>query len=119
MLFRSQKINKLAEGLQAIHNQGIDTTKSMLTNASEVNQKIDETRTEVKLTSEKITKLIEILKAIAKEQGKLEQLLASQGDKGGKGGNKQLMNALADLKRKANVNISRNDRILKKLKGSK
>ena len=114
-----QKINKLAEGLQAIHNQGIDTTKSMLTNASEVNQKIDETRTEVKLTSEKITKLIEILKAIAKEQGKLEQLLASQGDKGGKGGNKQLMNALADLKRKANVNISRNDRILKKLKGSR
>lgn len=111
-----QKINKLAEGLQAIHNQGIDTTKSMLTNASEVNQKIDENRAEVKLTSEKITKLIEILKAIAKEQGKLEQLLASQG---GKGGNKQLMNALADLKRKANVNISRNDRILKKLKGSR
>lgn len=111
-----QKINKLAEGLQAIHNQGIDTTKSMLTNASEANQKIDETRTEVKLTSEKITKLIEILKAIAEKQGKLEQLLASQG---GKGGNKQLMNALADLKRKANVNISRNDRILKKLKGSR
>lgn len=111
-----QKINKLAEGLQAIHNQGIDTTKSMLTNASEVNQKIDENRAEVKLTSEKITKLIEILKAIAKKQGKLEQLLASQG---GKGGNKQLMNALADLKRKANVNISRNDRILKKLKGSR
>ncbi len=111
-----QKINKLAEGLQAIHNQGIDTTKSMLTNASEVNQKIDENRAEVKLTSEKITKLIEILKAIAKEQGKLEQLLASQG---GKGGNKQLMDVLADLKRKANVNISRNDRILKKLKGSR
>ncbi|MCH7499139.1 MAG: hypothetical protein IH886_03905 [Nitrospinae bacterium] len=111
-----QKINKLAEGLQAIHNQGIDTTKSMLTNASEVNQKIDENRAEVKLTSEKITKLIEILKAIAEKQGKLEQLLASQG---GKGGNKQLMNALADLKRKANVNISRNDRILKKLKGSR
>ncbi len=111
-----QKINKLAEGLQAIHNQGIDTTQSMLTNASEVNQKIDESRAEVNLTSEKITKLIEILKAIAKEQGKLEQLLASQS---GKGGNKQLMDALADLKRKANVNISRNDRILKKLKGSK
>lgn len=108
-----QKINKLAEGLQAIHNQGIDTTKSMLTNASEVNQKIDENRAEVKLTSEKITKLIEILKAIAKEQGKLEQLLASQG------GNKKLMDALADLKRKANVNIARSDKILKKLKGSK
>ena len=111
-----QKINKLAEGLQAIHNQGIDTTKSMLTNASEVNQKIDENRAEVKLTSEKITKLIEILKAIAEKQGKLEQLLASQG---GKSGNKQLMDVLADLKRKANVNISRNDRILKKLKGSR
>ncbi len=111
-----QKINKLAEGLQAIHNQGIDTTKSMLTNASEMNQKIDANRAEVNLTSEKITKLIEILKAIAEKQGKLEQLLASQG---GKGGNQQLMDALRDLKRKANVNIARSDSILKKLKGSK
>jgi len=149
-----QKINKLAEGMQAIHNQGIDggtsmvgvkdqlaqiqelnrqtdekfaklidTTKSMLTHTSEVSQKvdtslqkIDDSRAEVNLTSEKITKLIKILKAIAEEQGKLKQLLASQS---GKGGNKQLMDALADLKRKANVNLARSDRILKKLKGSK
>jgi len=111
-----QKINKLAEGLQSIHNQGVGTNKSVLTSASDVNQKIAESRAEVKVTSKKITKLIEILKVIAEEQGKLEQLLASQG---GKGGNKKLMDALADLKRKANVNIARSDRILKKLKGSK
>jgi hypothetical protein len=65
------------------------------------------------LINEKITRLIEILKAIAAEQGKMEKLVASQG---GKGNNKQLLDALADLKRKANVNISRSDSILKKLK---
>ena len=59
------------------------------------------------------TRLIEILKAIAAEQGKMEKLVASQA---GKGSNKKLMDALADLKRKANVNISRSDSILKKLK---
>ena len=101
----------------------IDTTKSMLTNSSQMNlkadmslQKIDDGKAEIRLTSEKISKLIEILKAIAAEQGKLEQLIASQA---GRGNNKTLMDALADLKRKANVNISRNDSILKKIKGSK
>lgn len=101
----------------------IDTTKSMLANASEVNQKVDsslmkldEGRTEIDLTSEKITKLIEILKAIAEEQGKLEQLMAAGG---GEDKNKALMKALDDLRRKANVNISRSDSILKKLRGNK
>ena len=65
------------------------------------------------LINEKITRLIEILKAIAEEQGKMEKLVASQA---GKGSDKKLMDALADLRRKANVNISRSDSILKKLK---
>jgi predicted lipoprotein len=70
-------------------------------------------RAKADLINEKITRLIEILKAIAAEQGKMEKLLASQG---GKRNNKKLLDALADLKRKANVNISRSDSILKKLK---
>jgi hypothetical protein len=96
LLVADQKINKLAEVLKTFQIQG-----------SEVGS------TKADLINEKITRLIEILKAIAAEQGKMEKLVASQG---GKGSNKKLIDALADLKRKANVNISRSDSILKKLK---
>jgi hypothetical protein len=96
LLVTDQKINKLAEVLKTFQIQG-----------SEVG------RAKADLINEKITRLIEILKAIASEQGKMEKLVASQV---GKGSNKKLMDALADLKRKANVNISRSDSILKKLK---
>lgn len=96
LLVADQKINKLAEALKTFQIQG-----------SEVS------RTKADLINEKITRLIEILKAIAAEQGKMEKLVASQG---GKGNNQELLDALADLKRKANVNISRSDSILKKLK---
>jgi hypothetical protein len=96
LLVADQKINKLANALKTFQIQGSEMGKA----------KAD-------LINEKITRLIEILKAIAAEQGKMEKLIASQG---GKGNNKQLMDALADLRRKANVNISRSDSILKKLK---
>jgi chromosome segregation ATPase len=96
LLVADQKINKLADVLKTFQIQG-----------SEVG------RAKAELINEKITRLIEILKAIAAEQGKMEKLVASQG---GKGNNKKLMDALADLKRKANVNISRSDSILKKMK---
>jgi chromosome segregation ATPase len=99
ILVADQKINKLAEMLKVMQNQQIQ--------GGEVG------RTKADLINEKITRLIEILKAIASEQGKMEQLIASQG---GKGSNKEVMDALADLRRKANVNISRSDSILKKLK---
>ena len=101
----------------------IDTTKSMLTNSSQMNSKVDtslqkleESKAEINVTKAKIGKLIEILKAIAEEQGKLEQMLASSG---GKGGSKEVLEALADLKRKANVNIARSESILDKLKSGK
>ncbi len=96
LLVADQKINKLAEVLKILQIQG-----------SEVG------RAKSDLINEKITRLIEILKAIAQEQGKMEKFIASQS---GKGSNKKIMDALADLKRKANVNISRNDSILKKMK---
>jgi len=96
LLVADQKINKLAEVLKTFQIQG-----------SEVG------RAKTELINEKITRLIEILKAIAAEQGKMEKLVASQG---GKGNDKKLLDALADLKRKANVNISRSDSILKKMK---
>jgi hypothetical protein len=99
LLVADQKINKLAEVLKIMQSQQAQ--------GSEVGS------TKADLINEKITRLIEILKAIAAEQGKMEKLIAS---KGGSGNNKKLLDALADLKRKANVNISRSDSILKKLK---
>ena len=99
LLVADQKINKLAKVLKDMQNQQ--------SQSGEIG------RTKADLINEKITRLIEILKTIASEQGKMERLMAS---KGGKGDDKKLMDALTDLKRKANVIISRNDSILKKLK---
>lgn len=116
LLITDQKINKLAEGLKTllIADQKIkklaEELKTLQIQGSEVG------RAKADLTNEKITRLIEILKAIAEEQGKMEQLLAS---KSGGGNNKAVLKALGDLRRKANVNISRSDSILKKLAGSK
>lgn len=101
LLVTDQKINKLAEVLKVMQNQQ--------------SQGAEVGKTKSDLINEKITRLIEILKAIAAEQGKMEKLIASRKE-GGKGNNKQVLDALADLKRKANVNISRSDSILKKLK---
>jgi predicted nucleic acid-binding Zn-ribbon protein len=101
----------------------VDTTKTLAANAGEINNKVDASlqkleqgKAEAELSSVKISKLIGILKAIAEEQGKLELLIASHGSKGD---NKKILDALEDLRRKANVTISRNDSILQKLKGSK
>jgi len=101
----------------------VDTTKALATNAGEINKKVDDSlqkleqsKAEAELSSVKISKLIGILKAIAEEQGKLELLISSHGSKED---NKKIIDALEDLRRKANVTISRNDSILEKLKSSK
>ena len=111
-----EKVIKMQVLNQQTHekfNQLIDTTKAMLANAAGVDkkveqslQKIDAGRTENNLTNQKISKLITILKNIAVEQDKLKQILASQAE---------IKGAVKDLRNKANVNISRNDKILKAL----
>jgi hypothetical protein len=58
----------------------------------------------VDLANEKLSRLIEILKAIARGQG---ELIKDQ---------EEIKQALADLRRKANINISRNDDIKKALR---
>jgi hypothetical protein len=67
----------------------------------------------VDLANTKLARLIEILKTIAAEQEKAQQILKGQG----KVLNTQqaIKKALVDLRKKANVNISRNDAILKKI----
>ena len=60
------------------------------------------------LSNEKLSRLVDILKSVVVEQAKShEEILTNQ---------KKIMEALKDLRRKANVNISRSDDLLKKIK---
>jgi len=121
----------------------VDATQVMLANASETNKKVDQAlekldagRTESTLNSQKISQLIDILKNIAKEQGKFTQVLDNQNKintnvvSAAETVNKNLgtvqshmtttlddvQKRLEDLRRKANVTIARNDDILKLVK---
>ena len=94
---------------------------------------MDANQAQVDLANQKLAKLIDILKTIATEQAKMDQVLQGQGEiktlvsQGGVDqvlqGQGEVLNtqqemkeALADLRRKANVNISRNDDILKQIR---
>ena len=80
------------------------------------------------LSGEKLSRLVDILKSFAVEQGKIDQTLKAfsvdqdkvdqilQGQKELDVTQKKITEALKDLRRKANVNISRTDDILKKIK---
>ena len=83
------------------------------------------------LSSEKLSRLVDILKSFAVEQGKIDQALKAfsvdqgkvdqilQGQKELDVTQKKITEALKDLRRKANVNISRTDDILKKIRNRK
>ena len=83
------------------------------------------------LSNEKLSRLVDILKAFAVEQSKIDQELQAlaasqgkvdqvlQGQKELDATQKKITEALKDLRRKANVNISRSDNILKKIKKQK
>lgn len=132
-----EKVIKMQVLNQQTHekfNKLIDTTKAMLANSAEVGKKVEQSllkidagRTENNLTNEKISKLITILKSIAAEQDQFQLILASQEKishnmvqsagkiKALQASQKEIKNGIGDLRRKANVNISRNDSILKSL----
>ena len=90
--------------------------------------KEDASNIKVDLANEKLSRLIEILKTIAKEQAKLDPLATTLGAMQKEQvalqkaqavlmkNQKEIKEALADLRRKANVNISRNDEIKKTLR---
>ena len=83
------------------------------------------------LSGEKLSRLVDILKSFAVEQGKIDQALKEfsvdqdkvdqilQGQKELDVTQKKITEALKDLRRKANVNISRTDDILKKIRNRK
>ena len=83
------------------------------------------------LSGEKLSRLVDILKSFAVEQGKIDQVLKAfsmdqdkvdqilRGQKELDVTQKKITEALKDLRRKANVNISRTDDILKKVRNRK
>ena len=81
----------------------IDNLQTVVANSVRLDQKIDQSfqrlepqAASMELANQKMSKLIDILKAMAQEQSGIQE-------------------KLADLRRKANVNISRNDDIKKEL----
>ncbi|MDP7552674.1 MAG: hypothetical protein QF791_05675, partial [Nitrospinaceae bacterium] len=98
----------------------IDASQQIAAQSSQIQLGLQESikgvgasQAKVDLANTKLAKLIEILKTIAAEQEKAQQILKGQG----KVLNTQqaIKKALVDLRKKANVNISRNDAILKKI----
>jgi hypothetical protein len=122
-----EKFNKLIDlsSKLAIHSTELES--SMTAQLKDSVQKEDTRTTKVELANEKLSRLIEILKAVVKEQAKLDPVAKALSDiqqkqkalqKAQAGFIKDqaaVKEALADLRRKANVNISRSNEIKKTL----
>jgi hypothetical protein len=99
--------------------------------SSQLGKSIDSTKFQSELSNEKLSRLIDILKSFAIEQEKIDKALQTfsvnqekaeqilQGQKKLDLSQKNITEALKDLRRKANVNISRSEDILKKIKKKK
>ncbi len=122
-----EKFNKLIELSTELVVHSTELEESVVGQLNESAQKGEAGNIKIDLANEKLSRLIEILKTIAKEQAKLSPLTATlstmqkeqkalQKARSGLVKNqKEIKDALADLRRKANVNISRNDDIKKAL----
>ena len=96
-----------------------------------INSFANSAQAQADLSSEKLSRLVDILKSFAVEQGKIDQALKAfsvdqdkvdqilQGQEELDVTQKKITEALKDLRRKANVNISRTDDILKKVRNRK
>lgn len=122
-----EKFNKLIDlsTKLAVHSSELES--SVTGQLKDSAQKEDTRTTKVDLANEKLSRLIEILKTIVQEQAKLdpvattlidiqkEQKALKKAQAGFMKDQAAIKEALADLRRKANVNISRNDDIKKTL----
>ena len=120
---RQSALDEVIEQMNAQNNKLQDTNsifKSELIPAIEQelkknNSRFDKLAKDMKsrsdLSNDKLSRLIDILKSFAIEQSKIDQdqktIFTNQ---------KKIMETLKDLRRKANVNISRSDDLLKKIK---
>ncbi len=116
-----EKINKLVENSAQLIANANKLEKSVLGELKQSSQKEDSNQDKIDLANEKLSRLIEILKAIATEQDKLSQVVKAQtamnkAQAGLVKNQEGIKDALADLRRKANVSISRSDDIKKILR---
>ena len=123
-----EKFNKLIELTSELAVHSTELEESVVGQLKESALKEDASNIKVDLANEKLSRLIEILKTIAKEQTKLDPLATTLGAMQKeqvalqktqavlRKNQKEIKEALADLRRKANVNISRNDEIKKTLR---
>ena len=122
-----KKFNKLIDLSSKLAVHSTELESSVTEQLKDSAQKEDTRTTKVDLANEKLSRLIEILKAVVKEQAKLDPVAKALSDiqikqkalqKAQAGFIKDqaaVKEALADLRRKANVNISRSDDIKKSL----
>jgi chromosome segregation ATPase len=115
-----EKFNKLIALTSELAVHSTDMENSVVGQLKEAAQKEGANIAKVDLANEKLSRLIEILKAIAKEQANIGPLASTLGtmqkDQASIMKNqKEIREVLGDLRRKANVNISRNDDIKKSL----
>ena len=122
-----KKFNKLIDLSSKLAVHSTELESSVTGQLKDSAQKEDTRTTKVDLANEKLSRLIEILKAVVNEQAKLDPVAKALSDiqkkqkvlqKAQAGFIKDqaaVKEALADLRRKANVNISRSDDIKKSL----
>jgi hypothetical protein len=144
----SDQINKQSAQMEkSIQQSVVSATNQINEKSSQIRESINKAidmasnsaKSKTDLSNEKLSRLVDILKSFAVEQSKIDKelqvLTASLGNvdqvlKGQKLGSiatqetiltsqKKITEALKDLRRKANVSISRSDDILKKLKKQK
>jgi hypothetical protein len=116
-----KKINKLIENSAQLIANANKLEASVLGELKQSSKKEDSNQDKINLANEKLSRLIEILKAIAMEQDKLGQVVKAQtamnkAQAGLVKNQEGIKEALADLRRKANVSISRSDDIKKTLR---
>ena len=132
MVSSSDKLKKQSTQIEKsiqLSEANISSQSSQL--GQSLGQRIDSARAQSELSNEKLSRLIDILKSFAVEQEKIDKALQTfsvnqgkseqilQGQKKLDVTQKKITEALKDLRRKANVNISRSEDILKKIKKKK
>ena len=131
----SNQIKKQSAQMKNIEQSLIRASKESAQAEKRISKTIDlfsnSSKAQADLSGEKLSRLVDILKSFAVEQGKIDQALKAfsvdqdkvdqilQGQKELDVTQKKITKALKDLRRKANVNISRTDDILKKIRNRK
>ena len=131
----SNQIKKQSAQMKNIEQSLVRASKESAQVEKRISKTIDlfanSSKAQADLSGEKLSRLVDILKSFAVEQGKIDQALKAfsvdqdkvdqilQGQEELDVTQKKITEALKDLRRKANVNISRTDDILKKIRNRK